>query len=124
MIGDAHTERLLRGARSRASVVAAVGSGCAVLASAGLLRGHVALDPVVAAEVAGQGIAVWDSPSDFVDQGDLMTARTTASETLGLHLVRRRGGTRLARAVAQQRGLEWNEHAGIELPPTAGEGLF
>lgn len=123
--GNADVRQQLTRARSEASIVAAVGTGCAVLASAGLLKGCVAVDDSEAAEIGHLPADVWlDSSASYVDQGDLMTARASSASDLALHLVARTGGRTLAVEVARRLELHWNEQAGAEVPPMAGEGLM
>lgn len=127
IVGNRAIEERLSEARSRALIVVGVGAGSTILASAGLLRGRVALDKTVAAELSGLegelGLTV-ETEATYVDQGDLMTATVQGARNLALHLIARKGGAQFARQVARERGVDWDQGAGIDLPPVTGDGLF
>lgn len=122
---DPDVTQHLRRVRSEASIIVGVGAGCVVLASAGLLRRSVGAEQAVAAAIGRLRPEVEvDSSAVYVDQGDLMTAPASSAADLALHMVARTGGRRLAKEVAGKVGLHWNEEAGDEVPPMAGEGLM
>jgi hypothetical protein len=64
-----------------------------------------------------------DEVAGVVDQGDLVTA-AEVSDDVGLHLLSRLAGTRVACEAAYVLGLTWPPAPARFIPPPSGESLF
>ncbi|MFI1801898.1 DJ-1/PfpI family protein [Streptomyces sp. NPDC020379] len=107
------------------TTVATVCGGSLVLSMAGLVHGRHATTHHQGLDLLGAG-GVQVTPGRVVDDGDLVTAGgITSGLDLGLYLLERETGPKIALAVEQlfaheRRGVVWRDHGPVPVSPAAG----